>query len=96
MCVSVNFVSQSLKHKVHAMIKGMCRKGNNGFPHVFKQEEVKGEENIRAQALILKKEDRQSNSRLQGLGQDTGRICSWPQKLTHTGATQLHLVMWYR
>ena len=43
----VNFVVQSLNHKLHAIVEGVCRKGGLDFPDVCKQENVKGDDNIR-------------------------------------------------
>ena len=48
LCTSVNFLIHSLKHKAHVMVEGVCRSGGRGFPDVAKQEEVRGEANLRS------------------------------------------------
>ena len=44
---SINVVVQQLKHKVYVMLEGVLRKGDSGFLDMHKQEEVKGDNNIR-------------------------------------------------
>ena len=51
---AVNFAVQSLKQKSNAILEGACRKAGRGFPYMCKQEEVKGDDNIREAIWVIK------------------------------------------
>ena len=54
MRTSVKFIVHALKYKAHVMIEGVCRKSRRGFPDMTKQEEVKGDDNLRRVVGIVK------------------------------------------
>ena len=47
LCTSVNFIIHALKHEDHVMVEEACRSGGRDFPDAAKQEEVRGEDDLR-------------------------------------------------
>ena len=50
----MNFVVQSLNHKVRVMVEGECRKYGRSLLEMCKQEEVKGDDNTREEMGNIK------------------------------------------
>ena len=51
---SLNFIIYSLKYKAHIIVEGIYQSGGRSFLDIAKQEEVRGEENIRSDVSTTK------------------------------------------